>query len=56
VLARALREDSDPDVREAALRALGRVGGDWVRSYLKRAAPTLDPELRGIAEEALAGQ
>ena len=56
VLTRALRQDPDPAVREAALRALGRVGGDWVRGYLARTAPDLDPALRSIAEEALAGQ
>ena len=54
VLARAMREDPDPEIRRVAIQALGRVEGDWARRYLERAARTLDPELRSVAEQALA--
>lgn len=54
LLARALRQDPDPQIREVAIRALGRIEGDWVRRYLERAARTLDPGLRRVAEQALA--
>jgi hypothetical protein len=52
-LARALRDDPEPDVRRSALLALQRVGGDWAHSYLERTAPGLDPDLRLLAERAL---
>ncbi len=52
-LARAMRDDPEPDVQRSALLALQRVGGDWARAYLERTAPRLDPELRMLAERAL---
>jgi HEAT repeat protein len=52
-LARALRDDPEPDVQRNALLALQRVGGEWARAYLERTAPRLDPELRMLAERAL---
>jgi HEAT repeats len=52
-LARAMRDDPEPDVRRSALLALQRVGGGWARAYLERTAPRLDPELRMLAERAL---
>lgn len=52
-LARAMRDDPEPDVQRSALLALQRVGGDWARAYLERTAPRLDPELRILAERAL---
>jgi HEAT repeat protein len=56
VLARAMREDPDPEIRRVAIQALGRVEGDWARRYLERAARTLAPELRSVAERALAAR
>ncbi|HZA66333.1 MAG TPA: HEAT repeat domain-containing protein [Geminicoccaceae bacterium] len=54
VLARALRQDPEPAVRMSAVRALRRVGGDWARRALERAARDSDPEISLAAEQALA--
>jgi len=54
VLGRALRQDPEPEVRMATIRALQRVGGDWGRRYVERAAADLDPEIGAAAEQALA--
>lgn len=54
VLGQALRQDPDPKVRISALRALDRVGGDWARRSLERAARDGDPAISLAAEQALA--
>ena len=54
VLAQALRQDPEPKVRINAIRALGRLGGDWARRSLERAARDLDPAISLAAEQALA--
>jgi len=54
VVARALRDDLEPNVRMSPIRALGRAGCDWARGHLRRATRDLDPEISLAAEEALA--
>ncbi len=53
LLGQALRDDGDPEVRKAAISALQRVGGDWARRPLERAARDPDPSIRTAAEQAL---
>jgi HEAT repeat protein len=53
VLAQALRDDAEAEVRLGAIRALGRVGGKWARRDLRRAARDWDPAISLAAEEAL---
>lgn len=48
----ALLEDGDPAVREAALVALGKVGGEKAVAALERARASADPTLREAAERA----
>jgi len=51
----AARGASEPLLREAALRALGRIGGDEARLLLEQAAAKdADPQVRGGALAALA--
>lgn len=38
----------------SAIRALGRMGGDWARRSLERAARDADPDISLAAERALA--
>ena len=54
VLAQALRQDPELEVRMSAIRALGRVGGDRARRSLERAARDPDPAIGLAAEQALA--
>jgi HEAT repeat protein len=49
-----LIDDPVADVRRAAVRALGQIGGDDSRQALEAAAQSNDPEIAGAAEEALA--
>ncbi len=49
-----LIDDPVADVRRAAVRALGQIGGDESRQALEAIAQTNDPEIAGAAEEALA--
>ena len=54
LVAQALRQDPEPEVRLTALRAFGRRGGDRARRYLERALMDLDPALGRAAEQVLA--
>jgi HEAT repeat protein len=54
VIAEALHDDPEPRVRMSAIRALGRVGGDWARRSLQRATRDPDLEIGLAAEQALA--
>jgi len=47
--------DTQPWVRQVVVRALGRIGGEGVRSCLKKAAGDPDPEVRAEAGRWLAG-
>jgi HEAT repeat protein len=54
VLGRSLAQDPDPQVREAAISALQRIGGGWGRRHVETAAADRDPKIRTAAEQALA--
>jgi hypothetical protein len=53
VLGRSLAQDSESQVREAAISALQRLGGDWGRRHVENAAADRDPRIRTAAEQAL---
>lgn len=48
-----LADDADPEVQEAALWALGQIGGDKARQILERYCDALDEATRAAAEAAL---
>jgi HEAT repeat protein len=48
-----LADDADPEVQEAALWALGQIGGDKARQILERYCRTGDEAARAAAEAAL---
>jgi HEAT repeat protein len=48
-----LADDADPEVQEAALWALGQIGGDWARKILERYCLAEDEAIQTAAEAAL---
>jgi HEAT repeat protein len=48
-----LAEDADPEVQEAALWALGQIGGDRARQILEHYCSSTDEATRAAAEAAL---
>ena len=48
-----LLDDPEPDVVDAAIVALGQIGGDAAKEILQRAAESEDEEIAAAAEEAL---
>jgi HEAT repeat protein len=48
-----LADDADPEVQEAALWALGQIGGDRARKILERYCRTRDEATRTAAKAAL---
>jgi HEAT repeat protein len=48
-----LTDDVDPEVQEAAIWALGQIGGDRARQILERHCSATDEVIRTAAEDAL---
>jgi HEAT repeat protein len=48
-----LADDADPEVQEAALWALGQIGGDRARKILERYCQAEDEAIQTAAEAAL---